>query len=297
MARSLTVTFKGARQQEYLLDMSDVIVGRGRSAHIRLDGNPIVSRQHLVVREHGASGTHVVEDLGGANGTFVSGERVTVHTLRPGDRIQLGEHTLRYGFSTREATSVRADVRSATGSAGDDDRTTQELGVLEEISFENVQEVDSHDRIGALARGTPQPPPPPTPGNASDWADSAPAHTRAASREDLEEMLREMTIKAKPHLEWHHGDRPDLLPLNSPPVQMGYVDGFGVRLPGSRFLGLGKLAATLVIDAGAWCVVPESPFWSPVKLKGGKLTKMRRLSDGDELDVRGQKLVYRKGGS
>ena len=61
--KQITVLFSGRKQAVYLLDEAHVVIGRGRSAHIALDGNPIVSRQHAVIREE--LGEHIIEDLGG----------------------------------------------------------------------------------------------------------------------------------------------------------------------------------------------------------------------------------------
>lgn len=66
-------------------------IGRSASAHIRFE-DPTVSRRHaLVVRR--PDGLRLVDDRS-LNGIRVNGRRVEMHTLRDGDRIQVGRHTL-----------------------------------------------------------------------------------------------------------------------------------------------------------------------------------------------------------
>jgi hypothetical protein len=63
-------------------------VGRNTQAEIFLV-DPSVSRNHAVVEFRGRD--VVVRDAGSTNGTFVNGERVQMHTLRPGDRVAFGK--------------------------------------------------------------------------------------------------------------------------------------------------------------------------------------------------------------
>jgi pSer/pThr/pTyr-binding forkhead associated (FHA) protein len=107
--KQITVLFNGRKQVVHLLDEPHVVIGRGRSAHISLDGNPIVSRQHAVVRSE--LDGHIVEDLGGANGTYLNDALVSQARLRPGDRIVLGKHTLRYEEATPEASSIKREAQ------------------------------------------------------------------------------------------------------------------------------------------------------------------------------------------
>ncbi len=68
-------------------------IGRSASSHIRFE-DPTVSRRHaLIVRR--PDGLKLIDDRS-MNGIQVNGERVDIHTLRSGDRIQVGRHTLHY---------------------------------------------------------------------------------------------------------------------------------------------------------------------------------------------------------
>jgi pSer/pThr/pTyr-binding forkhead associated (FHA) protein/outer membrane protein assembly factor BamD (BamD/ComL family) len=53
-----------------------------------------VSRYHAEVFHEG--GKWVLKDLGARNGTFVAGQKVTLHELQPGDEVQIGTVKLRF---------------------------------------------------------------------------------------------------------------------------------------------------------------------------------------------------------
>jgi pSer/pThr/pTyr-binding forkhead associated (FHA) protein len=70
-----------------------VVLGRGQGAHLRL-GDPDTSRRHAEITCQ--PGQCVLRDLGSTNGTWVNGKRVELHTLRPGDRIEIGSHEIAF---------------------------------------------------------------------------------------------------------------------------------------------------------------------------------------------------------
>jgi hypothetical protein len=282
--RQLTQLRGGTKQAEYLLDLPDVIVGRGRSANIRLDDNKMVSRQHAVVRARGNG--HVVEDLGGANGTFVNGQRVESQPLRIGDRIVLGEDTLRYDAAARTARSLRGSG-SAPAAGGPE---TGENEPVQELSMENVEAAEDLADVREARKQSLA--------SAADWEDAGEGkseRTAVASKEDLERLLREMKLKSGPHLRTQRDGKPEILPLLQSPLRVGHGKEHEVKLPGSRWLLPGKLAASFVQQTGTWCVVPESPYWRPVLVAGEKIRKIRMLQDGDAVDVAGVRFEFRKG--
>lgn len=79
--------------QGFWLQGDAYILGRDPSALIPLVRDNMASREHarLVRDVHGWR----VDDLGSTNGLFVNGERVSVHWLRPGDQITIGQSVLR----------------------------------------------------------------------------------------------------------------------------------------------------------------------------------------------------------
>ncbi|MBW2706776.1 MAG: FHA domain-containing protein, partial [Deltaproteobacteria bacterium] len=56
-----------------------------------------ISGQHCRIRPTGEG--FVLHDLGSTNGTFVNGNRVTRHPLRPGDQIRVGASLIRFRSS------------------------------------------------------------------------------------------------------------------------------------------------------------------------------------------------------
>jgi hypothetical protein len=80
-------------------------IGRSLAADVRFD-DPTVSRRHaLVVRQ--PDGVRVLDDRS-LNGVFVNGQRVEWRTLRDGDQIIVGRHTLHY-LEAAEVPSAAPD--------------------------------------------------------------------------------------------------------------------------------------------------------------------------------------------
>lgn len=66
---------------------ADLVIGRGREADVRVQGDGI-SRKHGGIR---LAGEQVIfEDLGSTNGSFINGERAVHRVLEEGDKIQIG---------------------------------------------------------------------------------------------------------------------------------------------------------------------------------------------------------------
>jgi pSer/pThr/pTyr-binding forkhead associated (FHA) protein len=88
-----------------------VVIGRSRSCDLCLR-SPDASRRHAEIALT-ASGWEV-RDLDSTNGTFVNGERVTQHLLRPGDRIEIGGDAITF---CEVGVGVEDRSGSATGEA------------------------------------------------------------------------------------------------------------------------------------------------------------------------------------
>ena len=93
---------------EYLINKHDVEIGKAPHNHITLT-DPTVSNTHAIVTAR--EGGYTIVDLGSRNGTFVNGERLgsQAHTLRHGDKVQLGQTVLTFrnpGESTANVTAV-----------------------------------------------------------------------------------------------------------------------------------------------------------------------------------------------
>jgi two-component system cell cycle response regulator len=89
--RAQLVVLAGSNVGEMYNLQGTLVLGRGRDADIRVQGDGI-SRQHARMKV----GPEAVEfeDLGSTNGSFVNGERVARCALQDGDKIQLGSATI-----------------------------------------------------------------------------------------------------------------------------------------------------------------------------------------------------------
>jgi hypothetical protein len=79
--------------QRFALGAGPVTLGRGEENDVVLT-SALASRLHADVRP--AADGYVLQDRGSANGTLVNGTSVTVHQLRPGDLIAIGDETFRF---------------------------------------------------------------------------------------------------------------------------------------------------------------------------------------------------------
>ncbi len=85
------------------------VLGRGKSAHLRLDHGG-VSREHASIRRQGKD--YLLTDLGSSNGTYVNGLPVSLNgrMLRTGDEIQVG--TERFLFENSDHPREHPDKDS-----------------------------------------------------------------------------------------------------------------------------------------------------------------------------------------
>jgi two-component system alkaline phosphatase synthesis response regulator PhoP len=99
--------------REKLIPLSDrLTIGRDEANDIQLS-DPSVSKHHAVVRL--LTGHPVIEDMGSRNGTFINDQRVRTGLLHDGDRLKLGNSTLRFvqktGPSMRDVPRETREVR------------------------------------------------------------------------------------------------------------------------------------------------------------------------------------------
>jgi pSer/pThr/pTyr-binding forkhead associated (FHA) protein len=95
----LILSLSNRQEQEFLLEKSTIILGRGATSDITLS-DAKVSRSHARLQCSAAACTLI--DLGSANGMRVNGEQVERAFLAPGDVIGIGDSTLRFEVETPE---------------------------------------------------------------------------------------------------------------------------------------------------------------------------------------------------
>jgi predicted component of type VI protein secretion system len=89
----ITVLFGTNVEAEYTLEKGETKIGRSMECDIVVD-NLGVSRHHCSILKEGSN--WVLADGGSNNGTFVGGTKINRHTLKDGDKIVLGKHSLVY---------------------------------------------------------------------------------------------------------------------------------------------------------------------------------------------------------
>src|SRR5208282_6508159 len=83
--------FENSVLKEVAVGAREVSIGRSPENGIVID-NPAVSNYHA--RVFSEEGRLMLEDFGSMNGTFVNGQRVKMVTLKPGDSVGIGKHTI-----------------------------------------------------------------------------------------------------------------------------------------------------------------------------------------------------------
>ena len=83
---------------DFDLPIGKIGLGRATSNDVRIDSQ-FVSRHHCQILT--TAHYSVIEDLQSQNGIIVGNRRVSVHRLKDGDRVVIGEHALVYTVSQR----------------------------------------------------------------------------------------------------------------------------------------------------------------------------------------------------
>lgn len=115
------------RRESFSLPDAEIVIGRRAGVDLALN-HPLVSRQHALVRPEGE--VFSIVDLQSSHGTWVNGSRIETHTLRPGDRIRLGQQGVELIFIP-EAGETGAG-------ASDQEQTTITSGLLEGAGIEKA---------------------------------------------------------------------------------------------------------------------------------------------------------------
>jgi len=89
----LTLSFKGTLLKIFPIGEGEHLIGNDPACEIHIDSLAVRPRHAAVTRQ---GEEMVLRDLGTEEGTFVNNERMTQHTLRDGDTIRVGKHTLTY---------------------------------------------------------------------------------------------------------------------------------------------------------------------------------------------------------
>ena len=87
----LTLKYEAAVLKEVDVGTQPISIGRAPDNDLHVDNLAVSSHHARIFNE---SGKLVVEDMNSLNGTFVNSQRVTRATLKPGDVVSVGKHTI-----------------------------------------------------------------------------------------------------------------------------------------------------------------------------------------------------------
>ena len=249
MAR-LVLKFEGRTIHEYGLGLM-VTIGRTPDNILAID-NPAVSSHHACVFRDGDD--YAVEDLQSTNGTFVNDKRVSRHTLRNGDVIIIGKHTLEFD---EPGTAMAVDV-------ADSDEPT--LAALGDTVF-----LDTQQHRALLARLPRVPASAPGGDNSHHGENAAPSPT-AVPRATLRVV-------------GGRSERPEYS-LDANTTLIGKSAAALVRLHGWFKPGV---AVAIARTSHGYLATPIS---GKALVNGSRLTERRELSHGDILRVSGLTLEF-----
>lgn len=103
---NLVLKFENSVLTEMPADTGEISIGRSPDNRMVID-NPAVSHHHARVFKE--QGRLVLEDFGSLNGTFVNGQRIQTVTLKPGDSVAIGKHTIVVTESRRAGNGAQQD--------------------------------------------------------------------------------------------------------------------------------------------------------------------------------------------
>jgi len=87
----LILKYEAAVLKEMDVGTQPISIGRAPDNDLHVDNLAVSSHHARIFNE---SGKLVVEDMNSLNGTFVNSQRVTRATLKPGDVVSVGKHTI-----------------------------------------------------------------------------------------------------------------------------------------------------------------------------------------------------------
>ena len=111
----LVVKFEGSVLQNVPVHEAVITIGRAPDSTIAIDNVAISSRHACIEKQQGRL---VLTDLGSLNGTFVNSQRVKSTTLKDGDVITIGKHSIYVDWANRtelEHVHVAQPVKELVG--------------------------------------------------------------------------------------------------------------------------------------------------------------------------------------
>ena len=243
---------------DFLIDRSEIVVGRGVEADLQLDSEA-VSRRHLSIRKVGPT-SYAAEDLGGKNGLFINGQFTNFKLLEDGDRIEIAQHMI--VFLAAELDSAERSVR---------DRPSLNL---RSKALQGVGDAEPHG--DGPRRFGPQ-------GNFVQ------ASTAFLPVEKLEAMREQLTLRRGAHIAFLHEGKRVEFALTEPAHYIGWSARCSIKLPDDKLL-FRTAAVVEAMENGHR--VRSLSFWRPLRV-GEEHHKEYALDDDEVFEVAGFRLRYR----
>lgn len=187
--------------QEFALDGREIRIGRAPSCDVNLDGDPLVSRFHALLRP--VDGGYTINDLNSSNGTLVNDQEIHAETpIHEGDELTIGECKLRIetGFFEINTSQVPQQPEQAPAAPSMNMPPFQagEPGFGAEPApdpfpplFEGATgPMPVMPGMVEAPAGPPPPPPPPTPEQLREQATNLSAQLAQQAREAIQEAER-----------------------------------------------------------------------------------------------------------
>lgn len=246
----LILKFDDRELKECGIGVHGVTIGRLPDNMLVID-NPAVSGRHARVYKEGER--YIAEDLKSTNGTFVDNKPVIRHTLRDGDVMIVGKHTV---------------VFSMVG--GEDVTTTEREAFMPEIGGTMMLDTLQHKEMMASIEGH-------APAKSSAAAPPPGSKTERAAAPPQIGVLKVLSGQANAR---------DYT-LSAHTAIIGKADTALVRLSGWF---KPKMAAAIARKGDGYSV---TALGGKVKINGRPLSGRHDLKDGDLIDVSGLTLEFR----
>jgi pSer/pThr/pTyr-binding forkhead associated (FHA) protein len=238
------------------LDGDEVVIGRSGEAEIPLD-SPAASRKH--VRLTRRQWNWYAEHLGQKNPAMLNKRPFTMQKLNHGDTILIAEHTLVFEYPRSEQQREKAMFEGQKGASF-------RMGVQDIESA-----LDTGSRNEAMIEAARQ---------AAVEANA----TQAVSPDELDRLFKSMEKRRAAHLVLAADGKRTEFPLEGRTIDIGWVGGASVRLPGSRLFG--RIGARLQSDEGGTHRITPASSWVKVVVGGSPVSGDHPLQDGDILELK-----------
>jgi len=253
----LFLKYDQAVLKEVTLSQAACTIGRLPDNAVQID-NLAVSGHHAKI--YWDQDKYVIEDNNSLNGTYVNNVRVNRHTLRDGDSVLIGKHTLAYKEEWQAGKPVPPAAAAPSGGPA--------VPKLEETV---VLDTKKRKEMLASAPGASSP---------ASSAGSAPTHKYAAPPAPIDRIGQITILDGKT-------DQHEYL-LTAKMSVIGKSEMATIKLKG----WFAPKMAALISKRDNGYVIAASEKDTKVKVNGEEIAGQKALSEGDVIEVAGVKMSF-----